>query len=144
MTASNLFRCVTPVQVRFNDFDPLGHMNNAVYMQVFDLGKSDYFGRLTDEPVDWTQTPVVIASINCDFLSPVVTGEEVEVRTRVSEIHDKSFIVLQELANSVTGEVKCTCRVVMVYFDIATKIPTRLPDDWRQRFNTFEQRNLEV
>lgn len=32
-----------PLQLRFNDVDMMGHVNNAVIMEFFDLGKSSYF-----------------------------------------------------------------------------------------------------
>ena len=32
-----------PLQLRFNDVDMMGHVNNAVIMEFFDLGKSHYF-----------------------------------------------------------------------------------------------------
>ena len=33
----------TPIQIRFNDIDQLGHATNSVYQQYFDLGKMAYF-----------------------------------------------------------------------------------------------------
>lgn len=32
----------TPIQIRFNDIDQLGHATNSVYQQYFDLGKMAY------------------------------------------------------------------------------------------------------
>ena len=37
------FRHSIPVQLRFNDIDILGHLNNSVYFTLFDLGKTRYF-----------------------------------------------------------------------------------------------------
>ena len=33
----------TPIQLRFNDIDQMGHVNNAVIMEFFDYGKMKYF-----------------------------------------------------------------------------------------------------
>ena len=33
------FKCTTPLQLRFNDVDALGHVNNSVYFQFFDQGR---------------------------------------------------------------------------------------------------------
>ena len=35
-----------PIQMRFNDVDALGHVNNSMYQQYFDLGRVDYFLRM--------------------------------------------------------------------------------------------------
>ena len=40
------FKRSTSVQLRFNDIDALGHVNNSVYFQFFDLAKTEYFAGL--------------------------------------------------------------------------------------------------
>ena len=40
------FKRKTQVQLRFNDIDALGHVNNSVYFQFFDLAKTEYFAGL--------------------------------------------------------------------------------------------------
>ena len=48
------FKCSTPLQLRFNDVDALGHVNNSVYFQFFDLGKTQYFkGLNVQADIDW-------------------------------------------------------------------------------------------
>ena len=42
-TVERPFRCHTAIQMRFNDIDMLGHLNNTSYFEMFDLGKNDYF-----------------------------------------------------------------------------------------------------
>lgn len=37
------FKHSVPVQLRFNDADALGHVNNSVYFTFYDLGKTEYF-----------------------------------------------------------------------------------------------------
>ena len=46
------FRHRMKVQIRFNDIDTLGHVNNAVYFTNFDLGKAKYFSELVQQIVD--------------------------------------------------------------------------------------------
>lgn len=36
MTEQTTFRHSVPVQLRFNDLDPLGHVNNSVYFTFYD------------------------------------------------------------------------------------------------------------
>ena len=33
----------TDIQIRFNDVDQMGHVNNAVIMEYLDLGKDAFF-----------------------------------------------------------------------------------------------------
>ena len=33
---------MVPLQIRFNDVDKFGHVNNTIYFQFYDSGKTDY------------------------------------------------------------------------------------------------------
>ncbi|MBR5102702.1 MAG: acyl-CoA thioesterase [Muribaculaceae bacterium] len=133
------YRCSTPVQLRFNDIDMLGHVNNTIYFSFFDLAKSDYFNRVNNGVVEWDDVPIVIANINCDFIAPVTFDEQIEIKTAVESIGDKSFRLVQVLVNSTTGELKCLCRTVMVYFDTTTRIPISVPQQWRDSIAQYER-----
>mgnify|MGYP001534377266 FL=1 len=37
------FNHTLPIQLRFNDVDKFGHVNNTVYFSFYDLGKTEYF-----------------------------------------------------------------------------------------------------
>ena len=136
------FRCSLPIQLRFSDLDTLGHVNNSVYLNLFDLGKSDYFERAAGERQDWNNVNVVIANINCNFLHETLFDEQLVVKTQVHHIGNKSFTVLQVLQNIDTEEIKCVCTQVMVYLDPETRMPAPLPQHWRDCFTTFEGREL--
>ena len=38
----NEFHNVVALQIRFNDVDKFGHVNNTIYFQFYDSGKTDY------------------------------------------------------------------------------------------------------
>ena len=139
---TNPFHCQLAVQLRFSDLDTLGHVNNSVYLNLFDLGKSDYFERAAGERQDWNNVNVVIANINCNFLHQTLFDEPLVVKTQVDHIGNKSFTVLQVLQNTATGEVKCVCSQVMVYLDPTSHHPATLPQHWRDCFATLEGRNM--
>ncbi len=64
------FKHKLPVQIRFNDIDSLGHVNNAIYLSYFDLGKSAYFQTVRTQIIDWTKIDIVVANVNIDFHAP--------------------------------------------------------------------------
>lgn len=132
-----------PLQIRFNDIDTLGHVNNTVYFSFFDLGKAKYFLAVRGE-IDWGNANVVIANINCNFLAPIFFNEKIEVQTQVQHVGKSSFKLFQRLLNSDTQEVKCCCTTIMVGFDIAKQCSTPLEQDWIDSLNKFEQRDLCV
>ena len=65
------FRHSIPVQMRFNDIDVLGHVNNSVFFTYYDLGKSAYFTTIRKGQMNWTRPDVVIANVNCNFYAPM-------------------------------------------------------------------------
>lgn len=136
------FRCSTPVQLRFSDIDMLGHVNNSRYFELFDLAKNDYFTRVAGGHLEWERPPVMIVNINCDYLSQTTLQEPVEVLTQVDHIGDKSFVLIQQLVNSDTREVKCSCAVTMVNFDPVARVPATVSQEWREAMAAFEGREL--
>lgn len=70
-TTSPAFRHTLPLQLRFNDIDLLGHVNNSVYFSFYDLGKARYFETVKAQNIDWKKADVVVANVNADFLSPI-------------------------------------------------------------------------
>ena len=59
------FRHKVPVQIRFNDIDILGHLNNTVYFSFYDTGKAYYFKEIRGEKMNWKRVDTVIANVNC-------------------------------------------------------------------------------
>lgn len=119
------------VQIRFNDIDILGHLNNTVYFSFFDTGKAFFFRHIMNGKIDWKRVETVIANIDCAYIAPVYFGEEIAVLTRCAEIHDKSFKLQQILVEKNTGELKTACETVMVSFDPETKKAVEMPQRWR-------------
>lgn len=131
-----------PLQIRFNDIDTLGHVNNSIYFTFYDLGKSRYFEAVKNSSIDWRRADVVIANINADFLSPIYPNEEIAVETGTLEIGNRSFTLLQRIINTKTGEIKGICRTVMVGFDIAAGISAPVSDEWKEAICKFEKADL--
>lgn len=134
------FKHTVPIQLRFNDFDALGHVNNSVYFSFYDLGKTSYFREVVPGIISNSEVGVVIANIQVNFLLPVYPNENVAVQTTVVEIGHKSFKLYQQLIDTDTNEVKCVCQTVMVGFDGKTKSTRIISDEWKKAIIEFEGR----
>lgn len=133
------FNHSTPIQLRFNDFDALGHVNNSIYLSFYDLGKTSYFKEVLLDISEKKDVGVVIANIEVNFQLPVYPGENVAVETAVVEIGTKSFKLLQQLIDLDTNEVKCISKTVMVCYDANTKTTRPISDEWRNAISAFER-----
>ena len=136
------FKCSTPVQLRYTDLDTHGHVINSVYFNLFDLAKADYFGRVMGKPQDYHNVNVMIASIHCDYLAQTRFYEPVAIETQVTRLGSKSLTIVHQLVNTATGEVKCRCSQVLVYFDTTVRATAPVPQHWRDALEAFEGRKL--
>lgn len=138
------FKHRLPVQIRFNDIDLLGHVNNAVYSEFFDLGKTRYFRQLMgDDGFDYNAISLVIVHIDMDFCAPTFIEDAVEVLTAVTHIGEKSLVVEQRIVSAGNDDdVKCISRTVLAGYDHRTRTSAPITDDWRRRISTFEGRTF--
>ena len=60
------FNHTLPIQLRFNDVDKFGHVNNTVYFSFYDLGKTEYFASVCPD-VDWEKDGIVVVHIEANF-----------------------------------------------------------------------------
>lgn len=129
-----------PIQIRFNDVDRYGHVNNNAYFAYYDLGKEDYLTHvLRTDYRNGTVVPV-IANINADFIQPIFYGDKIVVETCVSHLGQKSFTLSQRAVNETTGAVVCRCSTVMVCFSLHDQTSADIPDDYRRAIEAYEAR----
>lgn len=135
------FHHTLPIQLRFNDVDKFGHVNNAVYFSFYDLGKTDYFSSVCPG-VDWERDGIVVVHIEADFVTQIFGSDHIAVQTAVTEIGKKSFRLMQRVIDRDTGEVKCTGTSVMVAFDLEKHQSKPLTEEWVKAICEFEGRDV--
>ena len=128
-----VFHHTLPIQLRFNDVDKFGHVNNTVYFSFYDLGKTEYFASVCPG-VDWEKIGIVVVHIEADFVKQIFASDHIAVQTAVSKIGTKSFHLIQRETN----EVKCTCKSVMVTFDLEKHESMPLTKEWIEAICKFE------
>lgn len=127
-----------PIQIRFNDVDRYGHVNNNAYFAYYDLGKDEYLRNVLRTNYRGTDVVPVIANINADFILPIFYGDEIVMETRVSHIGQKSFTLKQRAINLRTNKVVCQCSTVMVCFNLKKQESALLPEVYRKAFEDYE------
>lgn len=135
------FHHTLPIQLRFNDVDKFGHVNNAVYFSFYDLGKTDYFSSVCPG-VNWEKDGIVVVHIEADFVAQIFGSDRIAVQTAVTEIGKKSFRLMQRVIDLNTHEVKCTGTSVMVAFDLEKHQSKPLTEEWIKAICEFEGRDV--
>lgn len=136
------FRHTTDIQIRFNDLDSFGHVNNNTYFAYYDLGKESYLNEVLQADLHTLPVVPVVANITADFILPIFYGDEIKVETAIIHLGNKSFTLLQQAVNKKTGAVLCQCQSVMVCFNAKTQQAEDMPEDYRQAILEYEKENL--
>ncbi len=134
---NQIYHHIIPLQIRFNDIDKFGHVNNTVHFQFYDTAKTEYFAGVC-KGVDWEQVAIVVVKIEAEFLSQIRSGNHLAARTRVTKIGNKSFDLEQDIIDTDTQEVKSRCMSVMVLYDLKLRKTMPFPDAWREDIDQFE------
>lgn len=132
------FRHSIPVQLRFNDIDILGHLNNIVYFAFYDLAKARFLQTIKKGNIDFRKVECVIANINCSYIKQILFGEEIEVLTKCIHIGERSFVLRQCLIESSTREIRSVCDTVMVAFDPALGKSVPMSHELRKALIDYE------
>lgn len=136
------FYHLLPLQIRFSDIDLLGHVNNASYFTMMDLGKAHYFNDVLGDRVNWHEINVAVVNINVNFYAPTFLTDNIAVVTRIVAMSEHSLTMEQRIVESGTGEVKCLARTIMAGYDIHTATSRPIDPDWRTAFSEYEGRDF--
>ncbi|MFI3297052.1 MAG: thioesterase family protein [bacterium] len=129
-----------PIQLRFNDTDALGHINNSTYFSFYDLGKSEYFRAIHGTNYFSEEIDIVVAHAEVDFIEPVFLTDDIAVQTRVARMGNKSFTLEQQIIDTKSGGIKCKCTTIMVGYDFKTKATKIISEHWRRAAAKYEDR----
>ncbi len=135
------FNHCTSIQIRFNDIDIAGHVNNAVYFSYFNYGRMVYFRDLIDSDFDWHKFGLVLVNMNIDFFEPIFINDKIKVCTKITTIGNKSFEMIQHIIKE-TNEgniVAASCKSVLVGYDYKEKVSLPIPEEWKEIIVNFEK-----
>jgi acyl-CoA thioester hydrolase len=121
----------TTVSPRFGDVDGLGHINNTVLAIWFELGRNPLFRFF--EPnlnLSYETWPLIMAHTDYDFLDELFFQYDVEIRTFIDRIGNKSFTIYHEAWQE--GRLCVKGKAVLVHYDFKKKQSTPIPEDKRK------------
>ena len=123
----------TEIDVRYRDCDPLGHVNNAVYLTYFEVGRVEFWrevmGTAGAKADDW---PFILAEATVTFRSPARFTERLRLTIGVESIGTKSWVFRYRIAGPDGREV-ATGRSVQVAYDYATAKTMPVPEPIRAK-----------
>jgi acyl-CoA thioester hydrolase len=136
----NIFKFKFPLQLRWKDMDPLGHVNNAVFITYLETARSRFM--LEACPGwDWHKHMFLIGNVNVDFKNELLlTAENAQVLVRTSKIGTKSFVLEYAIVSEKNGEtvLHASGTTTQIMFDMKTRRTVEVADWVRVSLNAFE------
>ena len=111
-----MWRFEYELEVLFRDCDPLGHVNNAVYLTYLEAARFAWW-RNTFGARGLTEHGFIVARVEIDYRKAALPGDRLLVRLRVEDIGRSSFKVGYEILNARTRELIAEAKSVQVAFD---------------------------
>ena len=137
---NNDFSHFIPLQIRFNDIDIMGHVNNAVFQHYFDYARIKYFEDVFGEPLCWDKITLILAGINIDFIHPVHIYHEIGVFSKTTLLGNKSLQMIQEVHKLPENKKMAFSQVALVAYNVPAGNSVTIPDSWKQDIINFERK----
>lgn len=133
------FRFTHPIEVRYGDLDPQGHLNNAKYLTYIEQARINYLRHLgLWDGGSFMDIGIILADAQITYLASVQFGQPVNVGVRISHLGNKSLTMEYELVHRDNGDNFATARTIQVAYDYHLGKTIPIPDKWRYIITQFE------
>ncbi|MDR1788578.1 MAG: acyl-CoA thioesterase [Treponema sp.] len=124
----------TIIHPRFGDTDALRHINNVPLARWFEEARNVIF-EMADvgAEINPETFPLIMAHTDYDFVSEMLFGHEIEVRSGISRIGTKSFTVYQEAWQR--GALRAKGHAIIVHYDFKRRESTPLSGSLREKLS---------
>ena len=129
-----------PIEVRYGDLDPQGHLNNSKYLTYFEQARIRYFVELGLFEIgqSFMDVGVIMAESKVTYHAAVEYGTPVKTGVCTCRLGNKSMTVEQAIVHAETGEVFASGYVILVAFDYHTQKSIPIPEKMRTVISEFE------
>jgi acyl-CoA thioester hydrolase len=129
-----------PIEIRYSDLDPQGHVNNARFLTYFEQARVNYLINLGlfSKEQSFLEIGIILAEATVTFKAPVYFSSAPRVGVRVSRLGNKSLTMEYEMAEA-NGTVYATGATVIVTYDYSTQATVPIPATWRAAIERQEK-----
>lgn len=135
------FNFSLPLQMRWNDLDALGHVNNALFVTYFEVARG-HFMLQACSGWNWKKDMFLIANVNVDYKKELLlTADDPRVYIRTLKIGTKSFVLEYAITSKKENEIilHAIGTTTQIMFDMKTRLTIEIPDWVRKSLEDFDQ-----
>lgn len=129
-----------PVEVRYGDLDPQGHVNNAKFLTYFEQARIAYMielGLFTRDQ-SFMEIGVIVADIHITYLEPIYFGQNIKAGVHPIKLGNKSMMWEQNVVDADTQKDLAKGELVIVTYDYKAGKTISIPQEWREKITQFE------
>lgn len=134
------FHFYHPMEVRYGDLDPQGHVNNAKHLTYFEQARIAYMielGLFTKDQ-SFMEIGVILADVHITYHEPVYFGQNIKVGVHVAKLGNKSMTWEQNIVDVESSKEIAKGEVVMVTYNYREAQTIPIPKNWRRKIIEFE------
>lgn len=129
----------TAIDIRFNDIDLIGHVNNATFLTYFEEARWKFFAEIFGKE-NIAKLNFIIASINIDYENPIFPMDRPVVRMWISDIGRTSFRFNYRIETEDRARLFARGSSVQVFYDYQENRPIRVPAEFIERTGRYTER----
>jgi acyl-CoA thioester hydrolase len=135
----NNFRFYYPIEVRYGDLDPQGHVNNAKFITYIEQARIAYVKHLgLWDGGSFRNIGIILADVQLTYIAPILWAQKIRVGVRVNRLGNKSFDFIYVVEDTQTKVLHATGKTVQVAYDYANSQTIPISDHWRKTIIEFE------
>ena len=141
MTHFNFFH---PVEIRYGDLDPQGHVNNTKHLTYFEQGRVAHLielGLFTKDQ-SFMEIGIILADVHITYREPIYFGQNIKVGVRAAKLGNKSMTWEQNIVDVETDKELAKGEVILVMYDYHTEKTIPIPHEWREKIKQYEGLNV--
>lgn len=126
LTQRATFKSWLAMPLRYQDLDPLGHVNNSAMPLFFEQARTEFFEPLL-RGEGRSGLDTVIARVIVDYLSEILYPGSVDIGMTCTRIGTKAFTLAHGVFTKGTDHCVGTGEAVMVIFDLDARKSVPIP-----------------
>jgi acyl-CoA thioester hydrolase len=112
-----------PIQLRYNDYDDRGHVNNAVYLTYFELGRVAAWRALAPG----AEPGFILAESRVRYRSPATPGIPLAVEVSAGEVRTKAWVWRYRVLDERDDRLVADGETTQVMYDYAAQRTVEIP-----------------
>jgi acyl-CoA thioester hydrolase len=115
------------LQTRYSDYDPRGHVNNAVYFSYFEVGRMHAWMAVGGG----ADADFILADAHIAYRSPAMLGDPLVLDVTTAEVRNKAWVWSYRVLDARDERVVAEGTTTQVMYDYAVRRTIPVPDALR-------------